>query len=153
MKCDVYILHAAQLKTSHGCKYEVFWGRRKIFKRKKATKKRSVSNSGGSGSAAASRRDDDRVKWRDSRCPLDVTTATNVLAPASQAALSAFFPLEKNTNKHGAAPTQMSSCCVAPLFFFSSLFFTMATVQHADGVAWISLELGTFRFFDFVERG
>lgn len=85
MKFDVYILHAAELKTSLGCACDgcrSLGGRRKILKRKKEMYQTAVALEA-LCCAVVSGRDDDRVNWRDSRCPLDVTTATSVLAHAS----------------------------------------------------------------------
>lgn len=123
---------------------EVLGLRRKMLKERR----QQISNSGGCGGAAVSRRDDDRMNWRDPRCPLDVTAATNVLAHTSQAPLSVFFSFERTQTNTGLHPHKCHLVALLGSFaFFLPFFFTMATVHHADGVARISLELGTFWVF------
>lgn len=65
------------------------WGEKKDLKKKERNKKICIKQQwlwkrcAALCCAVVSGRDDDRVNWRDSRCPLDVTTATSDLAHAS----------------------------------------------------------------------
>lgn len=75
--------------------------------------------------------DDHRMKWRDSCCPLDVTTATNVLTHRYT------LSFRKQTSKRNT-PTQMS-------FHYVLLhFFAAATVIHADEAFDVSFKIATF---------
>lgn len=128
MKFDVYILHAAKLKTSLGRRRggdRSFGGEKKEEeRRKKATNKKMCI----------------KQRWLWKRCRLETRWWQDELArlplpsgcyhcykcsgsrkPSSPLSFFFFF-LWKNTNKRGAAPTQMSSCCVAPLFFIPPFF-------------------------------
>lgn len=79
--------------------------------------------------------DDHKMNWRDACCPLDVTTATNILTHTSALAPSEKKQQPKNTGMH---PRRCH------LIMFRCIFFAMATVIHADKASGISFKIATF---------
>lgn len=79
--------------------------------------------------------DDDRRNWRDSHCPLDVTTATSVLA-----LISAHSLLFNKHKQHMYAPTQLPFHCVGACMCLCA-FFEGLSVKSSKFLALLFISL------------